>query len=385
MRVSVPGIPQAILDAKHDLSIKSISEATKRLAEFIGGANVTLLTGAGVSVDSGIRAYRGEDGRYMNPNYKPIFYHELMDSTEKGQAYRRRYWLYFLILSRKQNAQKLHSRLRSYLGYPSVRDALPNTTHFSLAALQHTSHISHIITQNVDGLHHKALRNSASLSGAAARLQDNILELHGTLHRVHCSSGHKVDRDTFQDWLSAANPEWRQYAEDLERTGTQPRTNPDGDVAIEHLGISYSNFVIPECPQCMLGDHINPVHKPGVIFFGESIPSATKERSFREVEASDKFLIMGTTLATYSAFRLVKHALELKKPIMLLNVGPTRADGLPGVEKIDVPSGAVMRQVAKEVIGTRAGMDPVIIEMLESGTENPPPPDDDDRAPRAAG
>lgn len=70
MRVSVPGIPQAILDAKHHLSIKSISEATERLVEFIGGGNVTLLTGAGVSVDSGIRAYRGEDGRYMNPNYK---------------------------------------------------------------------------------------------------------------------------------------------------------------------------------------------------------------------------------------------------------------------------------------------------------------------------
>jgi len=70
MRVSVPGIPQAILDAKHHLSIKSISEATERLVEFIGGSNVALLTGAGVSVDSGIRAYRGEDGRYMNPNYK---------------------------------------------------------------------------------------------------------------------------------------------------------------------------------------------------------------------------------------------------------------------------------------------------------------------------
>lgn len=47
---------------------------------------------------------------------------------------------------------------------------------------------------------------------------------------------------------------------------------------------------------------------------------------------------------------LVKHALELKKPTMLLNVGPTRADGFPDVEKIDVPSGAVMRQVAREVM-----------------------------------
>lgn len=70
MRVSVPGIPQAILDASPAFSLKSIPEAIQRLTEFIGVGNVTVLTGAGVSVDSGIRAYRGEDGRYMSPNYK---------------------------------------------------------------------------------------------------------------------------------------------------------------------------------------------------------------------------------------------------------------------------------------------------------------------------
>jgi len=102
-------------------------------------------------------------------------------------------------LFQRKEAQKMHSRLRSYLGYPSVRDALPNTTHFALAALQHTSHISQVITQvriqvnlrkptrttqlqNVDGLHHKALRSSAPLYWTTSRLQDNILELHGTLH-----------------------------------------------------------------------------------------------------------------------------------------------------------------------------------------------------------
>ncbi|KAJ3514715.1 hypothetical protein NLJ89_g2210 [Agrocybe chaxingu] len=70
MRVSVPAIPKALLDAKPSLSIKSLREATERLSDFIGAGNVTILTGAGVSVDSGIRAYRGDDGRYMNPNYK---------------------------------------------------------------------------------------------------------------------------------------------------------------------------------------------------------------------------------------------------------------------------------------------------------------------------
>ncbi len=58
MRVSVPGIPQAILDASPVLALKSVPEAIQRLTEFIGAGNVALLTGAGVSVDSGIRAYR---------------------------------------------------------------------------------------------------------------------------------------------------------------------------------------------------------------------------------------------------------------------------------------------------------------------------------------
>ncbi|KAF8159489.1 DHS-like NAD/FAD-binding domain-containing protein [Crassisporium funariophilum] len=376
MRVSVPGIPQAILNAKPSFAVRSLTEAKELLTRFIKLGNVAVLSGAGVSVDSGIRAYRGEDGRYMNPNYKyvhsfifrrPIFYHELMDSTEKGHAFRQRYWL------------------RSYLGYPPVRDTLPNTTHFAIAALQHSTYISNIITQNVDGLHQKALQATASVHWGSGRIQDRILELHGTLHRVRCIRGHNIDRNTFQDWLSSANPKWQEYAEELEQTGTQPRTNPDGDVAIEHLGVSYNEFVVPDCPSCSLEGHKHCVHKPEVIFFGESIPKMIKDKSYQDIENCDRLLIMGTTLATYSAFRLLKHALELKKPVMLLNLGPTRADGVPGVVKLDVPTGSVMRDVARAVIGAQANDDPVIIEMLRSGIVKPPSPDDDDRQPRAAG
>ena len=75
MRVSVPGIPQAILNAKTSLSIQSLAEAAEILADFIKSGNITALTGAGVSVDSGIRAYRGEDGRYMNPDYRYTMSH----------------------------------------------------------------------------------------------------------------------------------------------------------------------------------------------------------------------------------------------------------------------------------------------------------------------
>lgn len=365
MRITVPGIPQAVLSAVSTAPRVSRAEAIDCITTFLEPGNVTVLTGAGVSVDSGIRAYRGHDGRYMNPNYKPILYHELIDKTGKGHTFRQRYWL------------------RSYLGYPPVRDALPNTTHFALAALQHAGIIPRLITQNVDGLHHKALVTQARIHWPSTRLESSILELHGTLHKVHCNRGHTVDRNTFQDRLSSANPKWLEYVQEMERAGTQPRTNPDGDVAVEHLGISYSDFVIPDCPTCLLENHHNTVHKPQVIFFGESIPQSTKDKSYRFIDVCDRLLVIGTTLATYSAFRLLRHAIDSQKPVMLLNVGPTRADTVSGVQKIDYPSGLVLRDVARLVLGAQSE-DDIIHEMLESGIVRPPD-NDDDRAPRAAG
>ncbi|KAJ6619877.1 DHS-like NAD/FAD-binding domain-containing protein [Mycena sp. CBHHK59/15] len=335
------------------ISVPTIPLAVERVAEFLVPGNVAVLTGAGVSVDSGIRAYRGHDGRYMNPNYKPLFYHQLMDESETGHTFRQRYWL------------------RSYLGYPAIIAALPNPTHYALAALQHAQVVPRLITQNVDGLHHRAL--SLSLGP-----NNGILELHGSLHHVHCKHGHVVDRSTFQDWLSAANPQWKAFADETERTGNKPRTNPDGDVAIESLGTSYNTFIVPRCPSCLLQDRINSVHKPEVVFFGESIPQHVKDQSFRDVEAADRLLIIGTTLATYSAFRLLKRAVELGKPVLLLNVGPSRADGVKEVDRIDMASGLIIRQVVQAVLGTRASEDPMVVKMLQSGIVKPP---EDDTAP----
>ncbi|KAI6130142.1 DHS-like NAD/FAD-binding domain-containing protein [Pisolithus croceorrhizus] len=316
MRVSVPTIPHVVTTASSTPILPAV--AVERIAQFLSPGNVTLLTGAGVSVDSGIRAYRGKDGRYMNPNYQ----------------------------------------LRSYLGYPPVRDALPNTTHCALAALQYTSHISRLITQNVDGLHKKAIAHVWDDDLISKR----ILELHGSLHRVHCSHGHVVDRDTFQEWLSAHNPYWKDYVVGLEATGQKPRTNPDGDVELE--GVSYDDFVVPECPQCALEGRHNTNQKPAVIFFGESIPVVVRNRSLHDVERSDRFFVVGTTLATFSAFRLVQHAVKLGKPVLLLNVGPTRGD--------EITASNVMWDVVRTILGTRVAADPVIVDLLNKGIYNPP-------------
>ncbi|KAF8825658.1 hypothetical protein HHX47_DHR6000286 [Lentinula edodes] len=274
MRVSVPNLPKSLLLNSLTKQVP-VSEAVDSVTAFLAPGNVTLITGAGVSVDSGIRAYRGRDGLYMNPNYKPIFYHELLDETEKGQSF----------------------------------------------------------------------------------------------------------RNVFQDWLSSANPKWKDFAD----TGTELRTNPDGDVAIEHLGASYNDFVIPECPTCLQENRHNDVHKPDLIFFGESISEHVKKRSYLDIENSDRLLLIGTTLATYSAFRLLKHALALGKPVLMINVGPSRADVVEGVHKLDIASGDIMRDVVRNVLGHRGAVDSTVEKMLSSGIRRPPLIDDDDSAPRNAG
>ncbi|KAH9930335.1 DHS-like NAD/FAD-binding domain-containing protein [Fomitopsis serialis] len=370
MRVSVPNIPEAILRSANAAQTRAIlpAEAVERIATFLSPGNAAVVTGAGVSVDSGIRAYRGAKGRYLNPNYK--YYHELMDPSPKGAAFRRRYWYVHPLL--------LWS-LRSYLGYPPVRDAQPNTTHFALAALQYTSVVNKVITQNVDGLHHKAIAHVWDTT----RMDQRILELHGRLRSVRCAHGHITDRNIFQQQLSVANPEWKAFADELEATGRQPRTNPDGDVVLE--GVNYDEFVVPDCPECLLEHRHNNIQKPEVIFFGESITKESgiaRKHLFHDVERCDRLLLMGTTLATFSAFRLLRHAMDLHKPVLLLNLGPTRADGLAGVDKIDIASGAVMRDVVKSVLGAGWTTDSVVADLLQSGIVKPPPDDHDDTAPR---
>lgn len=60
---------------------------------------------------------------------------------------------------------------------------------------------------------------------------------------MNCKYGHVTERETFQEWLSAANPQWKEYADDLEATNQRPRTNPDGDVSLPPLSEKGVNFL----------------------------------------------------------------------------------------------------------------------------------------------
>ncbi|KZS94804.1 DHS-like NAD/FAD-binding domain-containing protein [Sistotremastrum niveocremeum HHB9708] len=361
MRISIPHIPPDILaaSASNPPLLSTLTVAAQRVADFLESGNVAVLTGAGVSVDSGIRAYRGKDGRYMNPNYK--CYSDLVEDSPRGFSFRQRYWC------------------RSYLGYPPIAKARPNPTHYALSAFMHSGHISRLVTQNVDGLHHKARPSYWTDKYAASK----ILELHGTLHTVHCRKGHLTRRDLFQNKLSIANPRWKAFMDEVEDSGQRLRTNPDGDVKLENA--SWDDFVIPNCEECSKEGKPDLVLKPSVIFFGESVPAIVKDRSFEHVEACDRLLIIGTTTATYSAFRLLKHAIELRKPVMLLNVGPTRADSLigKGVEKVEWHSGEVLHTAARAMLGPRISEDRELQRLLTSGIVTPIDGTFDDHAPRA--
>ncbi|OZJ06681.1 hypothetical protein BZG36_00431 [Bifiguratus adelaidae] len=301
-------------------SVYEIEDAVEHVMQMLLGddvrigernsGGVVVMTGAGVSTDSGIPDYRGEQGTYtVNANYKPIYFQEFL----ARHSFRQRYWA------------------RGYLGWGQIHDAKPNSTHLALKSLQDKGYISNLITQNVDRLHL-----------VAGSPEDRVAELHGTLATVEClSCGHKQPRDVFQDVLSELNPEWAAYRHHLKTTHTEPRINPDGDVELP-ANVSYYDFEIPPCPKCHTG-----IVKPSVVFFGENIKADVKALTSEWIRQARAILVIGSSLATYSAYRLVKTAHEMGKEVGLVNIGATRGDDIASW-KCEVACGEVFPVVTKE-------------------------------------
>lgn len=234
-----------------------------------------VITGAGCSTDSGIGDYRDDNGSWKKP--PPVQYQDFL----RSETVRKRYWL------------------RSQLGYPSFRDALPNQAHLSLARLEDAGIIQGLITQNVDRLHQEAG-------------QKKVIDLHGRLDQAVCLGCNKITpRNQIQDWLETENSFVNELAFEL---------RPDGDASAEHYDLD--SFLVPKCRDC------DGIVKPNVVFFGGSVPKQTLENCIDWVEGSDSVLIVGTSLMAYSAFRLVRLASERGLPIASLNRGTTRANRL---------------------------------------------------------
>jgi NAD-dependent SIR2 family protein deacetylase len=263
-----------------------------QLVDILAPGGVLILSGAGLSTESGIPDYRGPTG--LARRATPMTYQTFTSSV----AARRRYWA------------------RSHLGWRSIAAAEPNAGHHAVAEFERRGLLAGVITQNVDGLHQAA--------GASA-----VTELHGSLHRVFClSCGRRTPRADLEQRLDAANPGFG---------GSSAVVNPDGDAVLaDELTES---FVVADCLTC------HGVLKPDVVFFGENVPRQRVEACYAMVSAARALVVLGSSLAVMSGFRFVRHAAKLQIPVVIVNQGATRGDPYAAAT-VDAPLGATLTDLA---------------------------------------
>jgi NAD-dependent SIR2 family protein deacetylase len=231
---------------------------------------VAVLTGAGISTDSGIPDYRGDGA----PKRSPMTIQQFL----AGESFRQRYWA------------------GSHLGWARFVAARPNPGHVALAELEAAGRVPGVVTQNVDGLH----------TEAGSR---HVVEVHGSVGRVVClRCGQLFARTAISERIEAANA-WFVGGE----TGA---LNPDGDADVGDV----SRFVVPDCTVC------GGVLKPEVVFFGEFVPRERFTEAAAIVRRADALLIAGSSLAVNSGIRLLEQARRRHVPIVIVNRGPTKGD-----------------------------------------------------------
>jgi NAD-dependent protein deacetylase/lipoamidase sirtuin 4 len=266
--------------------------AVLALVDRLRGRRVAVLTGAGVSTESGIPDYRGP--RTTPREQRPIHGPEFVRSP----AIRRRYWA------------------RAMVGWESFRRAQPGAAHLAIARLEARGIVTRVITQNVDRLHH----------AAGSR---RIIELHGALAEVVClACGALEGRDAVQSRMREVNRAWIEGAASMAA---------DGDADLEEERVA--DFEVPACLRCG-----GPL-KPRVVFFGESVPRPVVDEAFATLDDAGALLIAGTSLAVFSGYRFLRRAAERKIPIAIVNRGPVRGEEHAAV-KIEASTGAVLHAVA---------------------------------------
>jgi NAD-dependent SIR2 family protein deacetylase len=268
------------------------------LAALAAGGRVVVLSGAGLSTESGIPDYRGPTG--LARRATPMTYQTFTGS----EAARRRYWS------------------RSHAGWRHIARAVPNAGHRAVADLQRRGFLAGIITQNVDGLHQAA--------GA-----HGVVELHGSLGRVLClGCGERSSREALDARLRQANPDW-----DARVT----RVNPDGDAVLGDA--EEDRFQVAGCLACG-----GPL-KPDVVFFGENVPPHRVEHCRQLVARASALLVLGSSLTVMSGYRFVRQAAGLAVPVAVVNQGQTRGDPLASVV-VDAPLGPALTALAARLPST---------------------------------
>jgi NAD-dependent SIR2 family protein deacetylase len=251
-------------------SVAPEDDPFERAVEALHGRTIAVLTGAGISTDSGIPDYRGEGA----PRRTPMTFQQFLDDPRS----RKRYWA------------------GSHLGWERFRAATPNDGHRALVELEAAGITTGVITQNVDGLHTRA----------GSR---RVVTLHGDMSRVLClDCGQVYAREDISHRIEADNP-WLTRPEAV-------RINPDGDAEVSEV----DRFVIPVCTVC--GGSL----KPDVVFFGEFVPTERFREATALVQAADALLVAGSSLAVNSGMRLIEQARRRRLPIVIVNRGATKGD-----------------------------------------------------------
>lgn len=270
------------------------------LVLLLGSRRTAVLTGAGISTESGIPDYRGP----LSPRRKrrPMRWQKFASDEEA----RRRYWA------------------RAVLGWPRIRDAEPNPAHLALAALEKKGLVAGVVTQNVDRLHHKA--------GSRG-----VLELHGSLFEARClECGAEETREALQARVLEQNPRWKILnAEAL----------PDGDAELS--GSLLEGFRPPMCARC------GGAMRPAVVFFGERTEPERVSEAFRLLDEADALLVVGSSLKVHSGLRLVERAAARGLPVAVVNLGETFGDRL-ATARVEGRAGDVLPRLAR-ALGVRCG------------------------------
>ncbi|KAK6739019.1 hypothetical protein RB195_020852 [Necator americanus] len=255
------------------------SDVVKRFVDKVASIDKLLvLTGAGMSTESGIPDYRSEKvGLYERSNHRPITIQEFL-ATESA---RKRYWS------------------RNFLAWPNFSRARCNAAHRAIASWERSSKFVWLVTQNVDGLHTQAGSEMVS-------------ELHGCGHRVRCMNcGDLTSRQSLQPIMEELNSEWM-------KENVAGEIAPDGDV--ELADGAHESFVLPTCQKC------GGMLKTDVVFFGDNIPRDVFDVCFEKFEESNGLLVLGSSLMVMSGYRFAWYAKLEGKPVYIVNIGPTRAD-----------------------------------------------------------
>jgi NAD-dependent SIR2 family protein deacetylase len=272
---------------------ESGSASLDALADLVADGDVVVLSGAGLSTDSGIPDYRGASGSLRR--HTPMTY-QTFTRDPRG---RHRYWA------------------RSFVGWRQIRRARPNAGHEAVGDLQAAGLLGGVITQNVDGLHQ---------AGGARE----VVELHGGLDRTVClGCGDVAGRAGLDARLQEANPDFGPRVDEV---------NPDGDAELPDEVLD--GFIMVPCLACGEG----PL-KPDVVFFGETVPRDRVEHCFGLVEQAGSLLVLGSSLTVMSGYRFVLRAAKLGIPVAIVNVGPTRGDAKADV-RVDAPLGEVLPALA---------------------------------------